>query len=60
MSLKDQVLAAFQHEQANIKFNIKTEEGDSLYMYECDNQSTEKCFENFMALHTKHIDSDFK
>ena len=60
MSLNDQVLAAFQLDQADMKLSIKTEEGATLYKYECNNISTEQCFEKFMALHTKHIDSDFK
>jgi len=59
MSLKDQVLAAFQHDQADMKFSIKTEEDATLYKYEGDNMRTNQCFDKFMALYTKHIDKNY-
>ena len=60
MSLADQVLNAFQHDQADMKLTIKTEELATIYRYDGDNLTTNQCFDKFMALHTKHIDKDFR
>jgi hypothetical protein len=60
MSLTDQVLNAFEHDQAEMKLSIKTDDLATIYKHEGANRTTNQCFDKFMALHTKHIDKDFR
>ena len=60
MSLKDQVLAAFKKDQANMEFLIESENENQYYKCKVWNDSTEGCLQDFFRLHSRLLHDNFK
>ena len=58
--LKEQVLSAFNEDQADMKFTIENGEGDRYYKNKVSNESTKGCLDDFMRLHSRLLQENFK
>jgi len=58
--LKEQILAAFKEDQADMKLTIKNEEHEEFYQVKMKNESTEGCLQEFFRVHSRLIQENFK